>query len=103
MSSDNSVEQVASRLCKEALQNGGYDNISIIAIRSDVFEQGVGWRTIDNNVADQGELLCEAAGEELRDDTPRADAPSVLMGAGNSQDSGNQKKGVINSEENENN
>lgn len=40
---NGTVEQIANRLLKQAIQNGGHDNISIILVRSDMFEEETGW------------------------------------------------------------
>lgn len=77
MSSDNSVEQMALNLRDAALLNGGHDNISIILIKSDVFEEEAGWRKADSAELEKSEPLPDAAKEEAISETTPVSAPSI--------------------------
>jgi serine/threonine protein phosphatase PrpC len=77
MSSNNSVEQIALTLRDEALQNDGYDNISIILIRSDVFEDEAGWRKAGIAEMDESELSLDVAKQEAIDEATLVATPSI--------------------------
>lgn len=54
------VENIAKCLVHQAIQNGGHDNISVIVIRSDVFEEEIGWR-IPHEAIPQEENIAETS------------------------------------------
>lgn len=64
---NETVEDLSKRLVHQANQNGGYDNISVILIRSDVFEGDIGWRVARASNRSKEGLTLDASGEGLNE------------------------------------
>lgn len=69
LAANESLDIIAQKLTDEAMSNGGHDNISVIVIRSDIFEDGITWHKTVTPAKEEDDVLpISAEGQEINEE-----------------------------------